>query len=131
VNIGLIDQVVRYSLGHGYHVVLEGILRADRYEPMLALLNHDHSGMSNFYYLDVSLEESLRRHATRPQAAEFGPEDMRAWYRPRDLLASIGERVIPEMSTLEQTVALILAETRLLKSRLPPDADMTEPAGHA
>ena len=26
VNIGLIDQVTRYSLDHGYHVVLDGIL---------------------------------------------------------------------------------------------------------
>lgn len=33
VNIGLIDQVVRYSLDRGYHVVLDGIFRADRYEP--------------------------------------------------------------------------------------------------
>ena len=37
---------------------------------MLAELDHDHSGVSGFYYLDVSLEETLRRHATRPEAAE-------------------------------------------------------------
>ena len=36
VNIGLIDQVVRYSLDQGYHAVLDGILYADRYEQMLA-----------------------------------------------------------------------------------------------
>ena len=28
-NIGLIDQVSRYSPGHGYHVILDGILFAD------------------------------------------------------------------------------------------------------
>jgi guanylate kinase len=27
--------------------------------------------------LDVSIAETLRRHATRPQAAEFGADDMR------------------------------------------------------
>ncbi len=35
-NIGLIDQVTRYALDHGYHVVLDGTLDAGHYEPMLA-----------------------------------------------------------------------------------------------
>lgn len=113
VNIGLIDQIARYCLDQGYHVVLDGILYADRYETMLAGLRRDHLGSSWFYYLDVSLDETLRRHATRPQAAEFTAEDMSDWYRPRDLLSSVRERVIPEASTLAETVSAILAETRL------------------
>ena len=114
VNIGLIDQVVRYCLDHGQHVVLDGILCAPRYGQMLAGLNQEHRGLSCFYYLDVSVEETLRRHLTRPQASEFTQDDMRGWYCQRDLLSSIHERVVPETSTLQQTVALILDETRLL-----------------
>jgi predicted kinase len=114
VNIGLIDEVTRYSLEHGYHVVLDGIFYADRYEPMLIGLARDHLGISRFYYLDVSIAETLRRHATRPQAAEFGADDMRGWYRPRDLLGGIRECIIPEPSTLEETASLILAQTRIL-----------------
>ncbi|MGH2843739.1 MAG: kinase, partial [Solirubrobacteraceae bacterium] len=113
VNIGLIDQVVRYCLDHGQHVVLDGILHADRYEQMLAGLNRDHLGSSHYYYLDIGLDETLRRHTTRPQAAKFSADYMRSWYRPRDLLSSIQERVVPEASTLQQTVALILEETQL------------------
>jgi hypothetical protein len=113
VSIGLIDQVARYSLDHGYHVVLDGIFYADRYEPMLAALNRDHLGISRFYYLEVSMEETLRRHATRPQAAEFGPDDMRRWHRPKDLLSAIREHVIPETSSLQATISRILAETQL------------------
>ncbi len=107
VNIGLIDQVARYSLDQGYHAVLDGILYADRYEQMLAGLRRDHRGASHFYYFNITMNETLRRHASRPQASEFGPEDMRNWYRPRDLLTSIQERIIPETSTLRQTVDLI------------------------
>jgi predicted kinase len=114
VNIGLIDQTARYCLDHGYHVVLDGIFYADRYERMLAGLEQDHRGLSRFYYLDVSLDETLRRHATRPQAAEFGPDDMREWHKPRDLLSGVREHVIPETSSLQETTGLILAETRLL-----------------
>lgn len=113
VNIGLIDQVARYCLDHGYHAVLDGILYADRYEPMLARLGREHRGRSCFYYLDVSFGETLRRHATRPQATEFSPAHMRTWYRPRDLLVTIGEHIIPETSTLQQTIDTVLAGSQL------------------
>jgi predicted kinase len=113
VNIGLIDQVARYSLGQGYHVVLDGILYADRYEEMLAGLQRDHLGRSCFYYLDIPLDETLRRHATRPLAAEVGEAQLRDWYRPRDLLTSVREHVIPEASTLQETVDRILADSQL------------------
>jgi hypothetical protein len=41
-NIGLIDLTARYVLDAGYHVVVEGILYADRYGDMLARLRADH-----------------------------------------------------------------------------------------
>lgn len=117
VNIGLIDQIARYSLDKGYHVVLDGILYADHYRDMLARLRRDHHGHSYFYYLDVSMDETIRRHATRPQASEFGPDDMRNWYRSRDLLGDTREHVIPETSTLRETIDRILAESQLPAAR--------------
>jgi hypothetical protein len=113
VNVGLIDHVARYSLDHGYHAVLDGIFYADRYEQMLDGLSRDHLGRSCFYYLDISWEETVRRHATRPQAAEFGVDDMRDWYRPRDLLTTVREQVVPETSTLQETTSMILAQAQL------------------
>jgi predicted kinase len=121
VNIRLIDLVARYSLDNGYHVVLDGIFYADRYETMLAGLARDHVGVSRFYYLDACLEETFRRHATRPLASEVSPDQMREWYRPRDFLGGILERIIPETSTLAQTTALILADTRLLLADRPAE----------
>jgi GNAT superfamily N-acetyltransferase/predicted kinase len=115
-NIGLIDYTVRYALAQGYHVVLDGILAASRYERILAGLVRDHAGPAFFYYLDVGLDETIRRHATRPEATAFSADDMRGWYLPRDLLSAISERVIAEASTLADTVDRILAETRLLES---------------
>ncbi len=120
-NIGLIDLVARYALDNGYHVVLDGIFYADRYETMLVGLARDHRGVSRFYYLDVSLEETFRRHATRPLAAEVSPDQMRDWYRPRDLLRGICERVIAETSALVETTALILADTQLLPADRPAE----------
>ncbi|KAA5831798.1 kinase [Saccharopolyspora hirsuta] len=109
-NIGLISTVARYALDHGYHVIVEGILSAERYTAMLTQLADDHRGATWFYYLDVPFAETVRRHGTRPQAAEFGEQDMREWYRPGDLLGLPGEQVIPASSALEETAARILAE---------------------
>ena len=109
-NIGLMSLVARYALDQGYHVLIEGILSAEHYSPMLTGLASDHRGTTTFYYLDVTYPESLRRHATRPQSAEFGAEHMAAWYRHRDVLDMLGERVVPQSSTLEQTTARILDE---------------------
>lgn len=46
---------------------------------------------------------------------------MRGWFRPRDLLTTVQERVVPETSTLEETVSLILAESRILQVTNRPD----------
>jgi chloramphenicol 3-O-phosphotransferase len=104
----LIEQTVRFILQHRYHAVLEGILYSGKYGPMIAALRRAHRGGTYVFYLDVSWEETLRRHATRPQAG-FTAEDMRGWYHPRDLLGFDDEHVVPETSALEATIAYIAA----------------------
>lgn len=109
----LIAEVVRFALDHHYHVVLEGILLSEHYAPMLAGLWRTHRGRSWCFYLDVSFDETARRHTTRPQSGDFTVEDMRGWYQARDLLGFAGELTVPETSTLERTVALIAEVTGL------------------
>jgi hypothetical protein len=109
LNIGMIDSVARHALDVGCSVVLEGILAADHYGTMLARLLGDHAGTTVCAYLDVSFDETVRRHATRPQAAEFTVEQMAGWFQPDDLLRVHGEIVVPQESTAEQTVEVLLA----------------------
>jgi predicted kinase len=113
VNIELIDHTARFALDHGYHVVVEGILGADRYAEMLQRLAVANRGPSYFYYLDVSFEETVRRHATKPQAVEYGPDVMAEWYRDRDLLPNGVETIIDQHSSLDATVKRILTDTGL------------------
>ncbi|MER5433252.1 AAA family ATPase [Streptomyces sp. NPDC002588] len=112
-NIGLIDTVARYALDAGYHVVLEGILQADRYGEMLARLRTEHRGPTHAYYLHVPWEETLARHATKPIAHEVGEAQLRDWYRELDLLPDDVETVIGADSTLSRTVDRIMRETGL------------------
>ncbi|MCI2417396.1 AAA family ATPase [Saccharopolyspora sp. K220] len=109
-NIELISATARFALDRGWHVIVDGIMYAERYREMLDQLRRDHLGSSAFYYFDVAWEETLRRHETRPQAAEFGVEEMRGWYRDADLLGFVAERTIPQVSTLDETVTRILRE---------------------
>lgn len=116
VNIGLIAQTVRYALAHGFDVLLEGILDAGRYAPMLRELAAGHGGPVLHYYLDVSFAETLRRHAGRPQAAEFGEAEMRRWYVEGDLLPHVAETIIGEGATLDEIVARIVDDVRAARA---------------
>lgn len=114
ISPDLIETNARFVLDHGYHAIVEGILHTGRYAAVLQRLIAAHAGRTSVYYLDVSLAETLRRHATRPQAAEFTPEDMASWYVEHDLLGVPGERVIGETSPSDGTVEFILTTSGLL-----------------
>ncbi|MFF8263689.1 AAA family ATPase [Streptomyces virginiae] len=123
-NIGLIDTVARRALDAGYHVVVEGILYADRYGDMLLGLLGDHRGVSRCYYLDVPLEETLTRHASKTDPdllAQVTDRELRAWYRERDLLPGGVETVVGAHSALTETVERIMRDTGLVG--LPARAD--------
>ena len=108
-----IATAARCALDGGYHVVLEGILPSLRYAPMIRDLVATHHGESHVFYLDVSYDETVRRHATRPIASEVTPEQMLGWYESDDVLGIPGEHVIAESSTFEETVTYILDASRL------------------
>ncbi|MFG2369564.1 kinase [Streptomyces mirabilis] len=112
-NIGLINLTARYALDAGYHVVVEGILYADRYGDMLTQLRADHRGPTHAYYLHVPFEQTLARHAIKPIANEVGEPQLRDWYRPLDLLPGGIETVIGADSTLAETVDRIMLGTGL------------------
>ncbi len=123
-NIALLGSIAREALNAGFHVVLEGILYADRYSHMITSLVRDHRGVSSCYYLDVPLETTFARHASKADAAyleQVTDSHLASWYRELDLLPCGLETVLPADSTLQDTVARILHETGLASaSSIPP-----------
>ncbi len=112
-NIGLINLTARHALSAGFHVIVEGILRADHYGEMLTTLISDHAGSAFAYFLDVPFEETLNRHATKTGTLKYGEGEMRQWYRGLDQLPRGIEQVIPADSALESTVTRLMADTGL------------------
>ena len=123
-NIGLIAMTARYALAQGFHVVIEGILNANRYGQMLIDLHADHAGDSFFYYIDVPFAETLKRHATKPNANDFGEAEMAAWFKPQDLLPGGMEAVIAADSSLEASIHCIAKEAKLLTDPVTEHADL-------
>lgn len=105
--IGLIEQTVTYSLSKGYTVILEGILSKPKYKDMLMKLVDNADCDSHIYYIDVSLEETLKRHKTKPIANEVTDEQLTSWYQPKNYLDVPREIIIDESSSLNETVNLI------------------------
>jgi hypothetical protein len=112
-NIGLIGLVARYALSHGFNAIVEGIFSAGHYAEMLTALIDDHRGLTRCYYFDVPFDETLRRHATKSQAGEYGAAEMRSWYRELDLLPGGIEQIIPAGMPQDEIVRRIMADTGL------------------
>lgn len=105
--IELIELVVEFGRKQGRTVILEGILSTKKYGKMLNKL------VSNFdethvYYLDVSFEETLIRHASKPNTHEFGEKEMREWWNEKDYLGVSGEKVLHEDLGIDDIVHEII-----------------------
>ncbi len=111
-NIALIQQTVEFALSRDYNVILEGILYFPRYGEMLKKLVEQCPNIY-FYYFDVSFDETLKRHTTKPNAHEFGEKEMREWYKPNQHTGFDSERIIPESFTIDAAVKKILTETEI------------------
>ena len=120
--IQLIYDLCMYGNNVGYTVILEGILSNKKYGAMLHRLLDDFQGEKLIYYFDVSFEETVRRHATKPNAHEFGESEMRQWWKDQDVLNVPGEQRIGEQLSQAEIVDLIHREVLVLSGGANPSA---------
>lgn len=107
--ISLISKITLHGKEIGYNVVLEGILSKKLYGNMLNDLISEYSDSAYVFYMDVSFEETLRRHNTKPNKHEYGKEKMKEWWLEKDYLNLPNEYIIPETYDVDETVEFILA----------------------
>ena len=114
---GLILATARHCLGIGRITVVEGIFGSERYDDMFEEMLADHEGSCLVYYLDVSLEETLRRHAGKSIGGEVPASEVASWYREHDVLGTPGEQVLGEEFSEDDMVARVLADLALPVAR--------------
>ena len=106
--IQLIYDLCMYGNNVGYTVILEGILSSKKYGAMLRRLLNDFQGEKLIYYFDISFEETVRRHATKSNAHEFGESEMRQWWKEKDYLDFENEFLIRNNTSQEDLINMIL-----------------------
>ena len=107
-HAALLEAAAAHCLAQGQHLVLEGIFNAQRYGAVLeriAAFAED----ARFFAFDLPFEETVRRHAGRPQASAFAPDEMRGWYHGWNPLPFVEEHRIGADETVPAIVGRILA----------------------
>lgn len=110
-NTDIIDfllQSTHFAIEREYTVIIEGILYSQKYGVMLQNLINEFDCLA--FYMDVSFDETLKRHQTKPNNHEFGYQEMKEWYLPKDYLGATNEFVIPEKFSLDKAVELVVGE---------------------
>lgn len=111
--VPLLINLVQYGRQHCEYVILEGILFPETYEELFRCIQAEYSAEDiHAYYYDIPFEETLRRHETKPNRADFGPEAMRDWWKEKDYIGYLPEKILTQTMTLEDAGARILADVQ-------------------
>lgn len=104
----LLMELLRYGRNNCEVVIIEGILVADWYRPLFELAVELYGVNIYAYYYDISFEETLRRHLTKPNCNEFGEEAMRSWWKEKDYSNMLKEKKVGELQSKEDIIQEIL-----------------------
>lgn len=102
----LIELVVEFGRKQGRTVIL-GIFSAKKYGGMLNKLASKFDEVY-VYYFDIPFEETLVRHASKPNAHEFGEKEMREWWNEKDYVGMPGEKILHEDLEIDEVVCKIM-----------------------
>ena len=82
-SLPLMQELLKYGRRNSEITVMEGILPSDAYRPLFETALEEFGDRIYAYYYDISFEETLRRHSTKPNRGDFGEKEMRRWWRRR------------------------------------------------
>lgn len=103
----LIINLLEYGRCHSEITILEGILDSEVYRPLFETAVREYGSDIFAFYYDIPFEETLIRHNTKPNRAEFGEQDMRRWWKEKDFIQIIPEKIITRDMELIDTVEMI------------------------
>lgn len=103
----LMIHLLKYGKAHSAITILEGILPSDAYRRLFETAVEEYGPNIFAYYYDLPFEETLKRHHTKPNRNDFGESDMRRWWREKDYLPMISEKILDKELSLEDAVSMI------------------------
>ena len=106
----LMIDLLKYGKEHSEITIIEGVLPANEYAMLFEAALEEYGDNIYSYYWDLPFEETLIRHATKPNCNDFGEEDMRRWWKEKDYLKMIPQTIISKELSLQETVNLIYTD---------------------
>ena len=107
-SLPLMAALLCYGCEHSQVTILEGILPAAEYAPLFREAAALFGENLFAYYYDIPFDETLRRHSTKPNRNDFGEEDLRRWWKDKDLLPDIKETILNETVSFDDAVEMIV-----------------------
>jgi predicted kinase len=103
----MIKANVLTALNDGYDVILEGIFNVKSWKVIFDEIFEEHKQQNFIFYFDISFEETIRRHRTKPNKDEWSEADMKDWYNDKDFMKYDFEYTIKEQLSKEEIVEKI------------------------
>lgn len=100
----LMVRDTRFLLAEGCTVIIEGVLPSKWFK---GIYEEIAARDAYVYYFDIPFEETVRRHAGRGKANDFGEEVLRGWWQENDILGVAGEQRIGQEYSVAATVDMI------------------------
>ncbi len=107
-SIPLLINLLQYGKLHSEYTILEGILPFKEFESVFDVAITEFGANIFAYYYDLNFEESLQRHDTKPNKHDFGEADMRRWWKEKDYLCTISEKIFNKELSLDDAISTVL-----------------------
>ncbi|MGT2933543.1 AAA family ATPase [Streptococcus catagoni] len=107
-TIPLLISLLEYGSKNCDHIILEGILKKDWYQPLWDYLEQKEGLQIQAYYYDLPFEVTLERHTGRPKANDFGVEALQRWWNEKDYLNLFNEKYFTADIPIKQALDIIL-----------------------
>lgn len=99
-------QSILTSLRHGHDVIAEGIYGGSWIATFKEIMI-EHPEENHVFYFDISLDETVRRHAGRDKAKIFSAEQMSKWYNLAEKFGHVEEVIITEDMSKDKILELV------------------------
>jgi adenylate kinase family enzyme len=100
----MVKASVLAALEDGYDVILEGIFKVKTWKVIFDGIFKEHPKDNYIFYFDISFEETIHRHRTKPNKNEWSEENMKSWFKVKDFLGYDSEYAIDEKSSKNETI---------------------------
>jgi len=116
-SIELLKHLVLFGGNNCDITILEGVLYSDGHKELFEQVNVLFGDRIFAYYFDLPFEETLKRHEQKQNEKlhSFGETEMRTWWREKDFLINISEKIISKDMKLNDIIEQICDDMKNIK----------------